>query len=282
MIVECPTCHKRYDVTGRPPGTKARCRCGAMFLLPEPTREALVLSCPTCGAGVSPEARRCSFCEAELLVKACPRCFQRIFKGARHCRMCGAKVEVPAAANADGSARELRCPRCDGLLLSNLIGDTLIDECADCHGIWLDTAAVERIVEEREGGIAGEFAARGSHSSQPAPQPSGPMYVRCPECDSVMNRKNFARSSGVVVDQCRVHGTWFDAGELPRVIDFVARGGLGHARRKELEELERERKRTQARPLAFEPGAAGRYATLEERSPIVQALGLIARAVFDR
>ena len=34
MIVECPGCHSRYDVTGRPPGTRARCRCGSVFLLP--------------------------------------------------------------------------------------------------------------------------------------------------------------------------------------------------------------------------------------------------------
>lgn len=35
------------------------------------------------------------------------------------------------------------------------------------------------------------------------------------------NRKNFGRSSGVIVDICRRHGVWFDRGELPRVLAFV-------------------------------------------------------------
>ncbi|MDF3069671.1 MAG: uncharacterized protein K0R38_5272 [Polyangiaceae bacterium] len=44
-----------------------------------------------------------------------------------------------------------------------------------------------------------------------------------------MNRKNFGGASGIVVDVCSLHGTFFDAGELPRVLDFVRRGGLAKA-----------------------------------------------------
>jgi hypothetical protein len=32
-----------------------------------------------------------------------------------------------------------------------------------------------------------------------------------------MNRVNFAEYSGVVVDVCREHGTWFDADERQRI-----------------------------------------------------------------
>jgi Zn-finger nucleic acid-binding protein len=45
-----------------------------------------------------------------------------------------------------------------------------------------------------------------------------------------MNRKNFAEVSGVIVDVCKKHGTWFDLGELPRVLAFVAAGGLERSR----------------------------------------------------
>ena len=41
-----------------------------------------------------------------------------------------------------------------------------------------------------------------------------------------MNRRNFGRTSGVIVDCCGAHGTWFDADELERVGKFVAAGGL--------------------------------------------------------
>ncbi len=55
----------------------------------------------------------------------------------------------------------------------------------------------------------------------------------------MMNRKNFGASSGVIVDVCAKHGTWFDAGELPRVLAFVESGGLARARSRHAEEVQR-------------------------------------------
>lgn len=45
-----------------------------------------------------------------------------------------------------------------------------------------------------------------------------------------MHRKNFGATSGIIVDICSRHGSYFDAGELPRVLEFVRRGGLARAR----------------------------------------------------
>ena len=55
-----------------------------------------------------------------------------------------------------------------------------------------------------------------------------------------MLRLNYGRRSGVIVDRCKKHGVWFDADELRRVADFVARGGLDETRRRELEEADRQ------------------------------------------
>ena len=52
-----------------------------------------------------------------------------------------------------------------------------------------------------------------------------------------MNRKNFADTSGVIVDVCKAHGLWFDRDELGRIIQFVTKGGLDESRRRELERL---------------------------------------------
>ena len=46
-----------------------------------------------------------------------------------------------------------------------------------------------------------------------------------------MNRVNFGRRSGVVVDVCKPHGTWFDAGELTQAIEWVSSGGLELAKK---------------------------------------------------
>jgi Zn-finger nucleic acid-binding protein len=61
-----------------------------------------------------------------------------------------------------------------------------------------------------------------------------------------MNRSNFARSSGVILDVCKAHGVWLDRGELQRVIHFVESGGLTVAREREREELIEEQRRLAA------------------------------------
>jgi Zn-finger nucleic acid-binding protein len=41
-----------------------------------------------------------------------------------------------------------------------------------------------------------------------------------------MTRMNFGTRSGIILDVCRAHGTWFDRGELDAVLSFVRDGGL--------------------------------------------------------
>ncbi len=58
-----------------------------------------------------------------------------------------------------------------------------------------------------------------------------------------MSRMNFARCSGVIVDVCKGHCTWFDRDELRSILEFIKKGGLDVAREKEKEQLELERRR---------------------------------------
>jgi hypothetical protein len=57
----------------------------------------------------------------------------------------------------------------------------------------------------------------------------------------MMNRRNFGRRSGVIVDVCRSHGVWFDPSELTSVLAFVARGGITAAKSEAEQELARRR-----------------------------------------
>lgn len=234
MIVECPGCRSRYDVTGRPPGTRARCRCGTVFALAAPDQQASKLDCPHCGAPVPPTNHRCEHCRTQLLVRACPRCFARVFHGARHCSHCGAETDLPAAATADGRARTRACPRCDQPLVGQLVADVLLDQCDACGGMFVDSTALERILSERRQARADALLAA-LPPEDATPGPTERLYIRCPDCDTVMNRRGFARGARVIVDVCRAHGTWFDAGELPRVIAFAMSGGLERAAAAEAE-----------------------------------------------
>ncbi|HLE63723.1 MAG TPA: zf-TFIIB domain-containing protein [Pyrinomonadaceae bacterium] len=123
------------------------------------------------------------------------------------------------------------------------IGSTTVRECVECLGIWLDVPSFEKICADREeqGAVLG--------TASPAPQRPVAMtsarisYAPCPECSQLMNRINFARCSGVIVDICKGHGTWFDRDELSRIVQFIRAGGLEASRAKEKTELEEERRR---------------------------------------
>ncbi len=53
-----------------------------------------------------------------------------------------------------------------------------------------------------------------------------------------MNRSSFAKGSGVIIDWCKQHGTWFDRGELARIVSFIRSGGMKRAREQERMEIE--------------------------------------------
>lgn len=44
----------------------------------------------------------------------------------------------------------------------------------------------------------------------------------CPVCKKEMTKDSL---NGVIVDQCTIHGIWFDKGELESIVNFVRTGG---------------------------------------------------------
>lgn len=234
MILACTACDSRYDVTGHAVGQQFRCRCGTILTLAAPSPQVALLSCPHCGAGVSPTAQACSHCTHELLLKACPRCLSRVFHGHKHCPACGTELGVAAVAAPDA---ERPCPRCPTPMHGRRAGDIMIDECGTCHGIFLDHTAVDRVIGDRQQARAEAIMGALPTAPTAAAGPGGKLYVKCPVCSVVMNRKLFAAGAGVIIDVCRTHGAFFDPGELPRVITFVMGGGLEQAQKRELERM---------------------------------------------
>jgi Zn-finger nucleic acid-binding protein len=203
--------------------------------------QAETLHCPTCGAAASSDATHCAFCGARLATVACPRCFAMMFAGSKHCSNCGAKVDAAELSEA-AMSRATQCPRCRVALESVAVGSARLKECPRCDGLWVDVAAFERIVNEREE----QAAVLGAPSPLPKHAAGGHdrvRYVPCPECGQLMNRVNFARCSGVVVDVCKGHGTWFDRDELRQIVEFIQGGGLSVSREREKQEVEAERQK---------------------------------------
>jgi Zn-finger nucleic acid-binding protein len=172
-------------------------------------------------------------------------------------------------------------------LVARLVGEVLIDECRSCFGLWLDAAAVDRVVRERSEQAVAPLRELGA----PAPGPGmaepasavleptalgaapRPMYLKCPDCGAVMNRVNFGRRSGIIIDVCRGHGTWFDDKELPRVVDFVLKGGLEEAQRLEVERLRDEARRARNEARAMQSAGGMLSAPVSPRGGQVEVFG---------
>lgn len=65
-------------------------------------------------------------------------------------------------------------------------------------------------------------------------------YMPCVRCGKLMSRKNFARISRVIIDECGTHGVWLDAGELEKIRQFIVDGGLERAQDVEIEKIQTE------------------------------------------
>ena len=60
----------------------------------------------------------------------------------------------------------------------------------------------------------------------------------------LMNRVNFGRRSGVVIDQCIKHGIWLDSGELTHLLEWKKAGGQ-LLQEQHAAELEKQKQRQQ-------------------------------------
>src|SRR6266478_635763 len=207
--------------------------------------QAETLNCPNCGAATATDEPLCRFCGSRLATVACPSCFGMIFLGSKHCPRCGAAAVVPDTT----AAEETECPRCKVQMKSVAIGSTTVSECEQCLGLWLNVAAFEGICADREqqSAVLGTASPAPSHAVR---ETSKVNYVPCPQCSQLMNRINFARCSGVIVDVCKGHGTWFDRDELSRIVEFIRGGGLEAARGKEKAQLEEARRQLEAERLS--------------------------------
>ncbi|HYD53084.1 MAG TPA: zf-TFIIB domain-containing protein [Gemmatimonadaceae bacterium] len=220
---------------------------------------AQTLSCPMCGASAAPDATSCGFCHARLATMSCPSCYGLLFVGSRHCSHCGARAEAPTRRG--GAPR--RCPRGCGALQAVDLGGLALDECPGCHGTWLDVIPFEQLCAsaEQQAAVLAETLA-----AVPAAAAERVRYSPCAECGKIMNRVNFARSSGIVLDICKTHGVWLDAHELRRLIEFLRAGGLRQAREREKRALDEELRLLRMRQ-AMARGEQRHYAANDRDEP---------------
>lgn len=261
VIVACTGCGSQFDASRRPVGSQFHCTCGEVLVVPPAqAHEAAVVRCSSCGAPRQDGGQACGFCSADFTVHEqdldtmCPGCFARISRRARYCHKCATPLVVQGEA---GAPTEYPCPVCTGSAGNGADGPRLASrrvagesfaalECGCCAGLFIGNEAFRMLAE----GARREQLIRQEHggSEEPAyarpakPAQKGSFYRSCPQCGGRMNRQNYGRSSGVIIDICREHGVWFDAEELDQILAWIRRGGLTAETERRSEELkERER-----------------------------------------
>jgi len=148
--------------------------------------------------------------------------------------------------------RALTCPDCLVELAAVTSRDVIAHRCGRCRGVWLGPDAFRQICEQEEAGPEEDAALVRAVApvDRRAAIDDRIKYRACPGCRDVMNRTNFAKVSGVVIDVCKSHGAWFDRGELASIRAFLRAGGAGR--------FERHRKLMDERKTSRPGGAAPR------------------------
>ncbi|RJR16724.1 MAG: hypothetical protein C4581_09335 [Nitrospiraceae bacterium] len=157
-------------------------------------------------------------------VKKCEHCCNDINIKYNSCPFCGGdQAEVYQSLPPE-------CPRCR-VALKLLVNDgEEYDICPECGGLWLDRDEFHKATRNRD--VYKKVDIRGEYRKTPI---RGPVeYIPCVRCAKLMNRGNFGKISGVIIDRCDKHGVWLDAGELEKIQHFIADGGLDKSRDREI------------------------------------------------
>lgn len=186
--------------------------------------EARAYQCPVCGAFARESERSCRHCSSALATLRCHHCFDLNYPDDLHCRGCGRELGLELLPQTS----ELLCPDCQLPFKSFSDGAGTLLSCERCGGQLVPHELLRALLESRE--VLGRAVPSSVGAPRSNPLQSAVRYRPCPHCKQMMNRKNFGSTSGIVIDVCTLHGSYFDAGELPRVLAFVSRGGLQKAR----------------------------------------------------
>ncbi len=214
--------------------------------------DAAVVRCSACGAPRSGQERACRYCNSDFtlherdLDTLCPQCMSRVSGKARFCHSCATPLLL---SQATAAATEHPCPACGAgtRLASRRLGseDVAILECRICAGLWVEKEVFEVLAARARTGRVGDLpgpvlpagpaaepdiapvsasAPVAASAAGPGAAPS-PAYRPCAACGALMNRRNYGRRSGVILDVCTEHGIWFDSDELQRLLRWIRDGG---------------------------------------------------------
>ncbi len=115
------------------------------------------------------------------------------------------------------------CPVCNIPLTTVNVGvktALFIESCESCYGLFFDNLELEELIKSRV------KPSSNINYKKILDLNNNPRYVdivtyrHCPVCKGVMNRVNYDKRSGVIMDVCKQHGIWLDPGELTHILEY--------------------------------------------------------------
>jgi len=173
--------------------------------------DRIELVCPECGAPLSPAAAtsavKCTQCgtTSQPAPKAPEKVVQTVI------------VERVVVREGAAGPATTPCPRCQVALFAVRANYVTVQGCGVCGGIWLDNAGTIAITKTVDPQIA-VLASRAEKNAALRVSPGG-QRLDCPICGKQMQRVNASHLAEL--DVCPAHGTWFDPGELRRVMSAI-------------------------------------------------------------
>lgn len=163
----------------------------------------------------------------------CTACGAALPANSLICSFCGMRNAIDlrnlSASTASAPEAPRSCPECGTAMESVNLGQRkrfFIERCARCHGLFFDINELQALLDDAVAPVYEIDLPLLSTLQKESPGPRREFtYVSCPACGKMMNRVNFGRRSGVVVDQCRNHGVWLEGGELHRLMEWKKAGG---------------------------------------------------------
>ena len=124
------------------------------------------------------------------------------------------------------SKQILLCSQCKISLQLVLDEGAPVHECEKCKGIWVDFVDEKALLQIKPEAFTVDELRRLRTLYKPLGKLEEARLRACPVCKELMYRRNWGGYSGVVVDRCEQHGTWYDEGEIEKIREYVQLGGV--------------------------------------------------------
>ena len=260
IIIACDKCNHQYGVHEKRVGENFRCFCGNLLTVPSvKIHDAAVVRCSSCGGARGKDKEPyCRYCGSSFtlherdLNTICPHCMTRISSKAKFCHSCSTPIVIDFG---DFEKTDMSCPSCDDSKLHSrkMANNTFtLKECDHCAGLWISADVFKHLEnsaqKEAASGVQASVVETKSGSSNKENINPVKFYKKCPHCHKLMHRRNYAQSSGIVIDVCTKHGIWFDIHELDEILSFIRSGDLLKHQEKSARKAKLAMKKTKTTP----------------------------------